>query len=102
MIKMNILNVVGASDEGNPDDEMKSPDELARYLQQAMLHIKAQHISPDGRGVDYSGLASSTPFQDYIKVANKLIKCDPSSLSEDERTAFFISILKNSSVLCFF
>ena len=85
---MNILNK--AVSDGL---DQRPPEELGRYLQKAMLQIKAEHIAEDGRGVDYTKLASSELFKEYAQVARQLVNSDPGPLSEPERMAFFISIL---------
>ena len=91
---MNVLNSsgVGRAIVGSvvPD----TPEELGKYLQKAMLRIKADHISMDGRGVDYASLASSKAFSEYVDVTQQLVNCDLTALSEKERMAFFISILR--------
>lgn len=86
---MNVLNngvVVDAAILG-------TPEQLGRQLQQAMLQIKADHIGADGQGVDYASLTSSKAFSEYIKIAQQLVNCDLTVLAEEERMAFFISIL---------
>lgn len=69
------------------------PEELGRSLQKAMLQMKGEHMSGDGRGIDYAGLASSKSFSDYIQLAGQLENCDLTTLPQDQRMAFFISIL---------
>ncbi len=94
---MNILNIKSApGQETQSQAAAKDPVQLSRCLQQAMLQLKADHMSPDGRGVDYAGIASGKAFADYLSLAEELIECDPTSLSEEERMAFFISILLQS------
>lgn len=88
---MNILNVI---DDTVSLGESRTPEELARYLQKSMLRLKADHISSDGKGVDYSSLVTSEAFKEYVQVSQQLICCDPSLLAEEERRAFFISILE--------
>ena len=85
---MNVLN------NGAVDTATSTPEQLGRYLQQAMLQIKADHIGADGRGVDYASLVSSKAFSEYVEVARQLVNCDLSMLAEEERMAFFISILR--------
>ncbi len=88
---MNVLN--GGEGAVGPSAATEGPEELGRYLQQAMLRIKAEHIGADGCGVDYAALASSHAFSEYVQVARQLVNCDPTPLPEEERMAFFISIL---------
>lgn len=87
---MNVLNS-GGSGHG---ELVNTPEQLGRYLQKAMLQIKANHIGSDGRGVDYTALASSDAFSEYVRVAQQLVNCDLTPLSEEDRMAFFISILR--------
>lgn len=89
---MNVLNSGCSSGHGALLD---TPEQLGRYLQKAMLQIKANHIGTDGRGVDYAALASSEAFSDYVGVARQLVNCDLTPLSEEEQMAFFISIFGN-------
>lgn len=89
---MNVLNTIGYA-PGADVAEHKTPEELGKYLQQTMLKIKAEHIGADGHGVDYMKLTSSRLFSDYVQMANQLVNCDPTLLLEQERMAFFISIL---------
>ena len=87
---MNVLNV---SEDTVSFDACKTPEELAKCLQKSMLRLKGEHMSSDGKGVDYSSLASSDGFKEYIQVSRQLVCCDPSLLAEKEKMAFFISIL---------
>ena len=87
---MNILNLSGNSVVA---DELRTPQELAKYLQSSMLQLKGSHMSTDGKGVDYAGLGSGEAFKEYLNVSGQLASCDPSSLTEKEKMAFFISIL---------
>ena len=85
-----VINSGAASGEGGA---RRSPSELAKQLQKTMLAIKGSFISGDGKGVDYASIAGSELFQAYVSLASELRNCDPSSLEENERKAFFISIL---------
>ena len=71
----------------------RPPCDLALELQRTMLCVKGDHMTDDGRGVDYSRLNKSKVFQDYVALTSQLRACDPSHLDEAERKAFFISIL---------
>lgn len=89
---INVLN----SPPKRTDAESETPEELSRHLQRTMLELKAGHMGPDGRGVDYQQLTSSKLFTEYVCLSSQLITCDPSQLSEESRMAFFISILFHS------
>ena len=85
-----VINSGAASGEGGA---RRPPSDLAKQLQKTMLAIKGSFISADGKGVDYASIAGSELFQAYVSLASELRNCDPSSLEENERKAFFISIL---------
>lgn len=86
---MNILNISSSQHL----EETKTVEELAMYLQKCMLRLKGDHMTSDGKGVDYLSLSASEAFVEYGKVSQQLVWCDCSSLAENERKAFFISIL---------
>lgn len=86
---MNILNNTTLE----KDQETRNAQEIAKNLQRSMLRMKGDHMTSDGRGVDYSSLSTSDAFAEYTKMAAELVHCDCSSLNEEERKAFFISIL---------
>ncbi len=86
------MNVLNSPPEGNGDESMEA-EELSRGLQKVMLQLKAEHMGPEGRGVDYPQLASSKLFSEYVQIASQLVNCNPAQLSEESRMAFFISIL---------
>ena len=86
---MNILN----GGQSEDPEEKRSAEELAKQLQKNMLCMKGSFMTADGRGVDYSCLASSDTFREYVAMAQLLAHCDLTVLSEDARKAFFISIL---------
>lgn len=88
---MNVLNTEGNAGGNSP--ALQTPEQLGRYLQKAMLQVKASHMDSEGHGVDYAALASSEAFSQYVTVVQQLVSCDPTQLPEDERMAFFISIL---------
>lgn len=84
-----VINSGAASGEGGA---RRSPSELAKQLQKTMLAIKGSFISADGKGVDYASIAGSELFQAYVSLSSELRNCDPSSLEENERKAFFINV----------
>lgn len=88
------MDILNAGVPAKPGTAVESPEELGRCLQRAMLLMKGEHMSGDGRGIDYTALASSESFSDYIQLAGQLENCDLTTLPQDERMAFFISILK--------
>ena len=55
--------------------------------------MKGEVISEDGTGVKYSELPKNPLFIQYKQQAQALRNADLKPLSEDEKMAFFISIL---------
>ena len=55
--------------------------------------MKGEVISEDGTGVKYDELKHSKLFTQYKEAAAQLNSVDLSKLSEEEKSAFFISIL---------
>ena len=74
-------------------DQLRSPVALATELQRTMLQMKGQFMTSDGKGVDYEALGKSSLFSHYLQLSRELVDCDVQGLSEEERKAFFISIL---------
>ena len=92
--KQRILNQnVGVAAQPIP----RPPSELALELQRTMLHMKGEYMTEDGKGVNYEMLTHSELFGRYQSLARQLDRCDPSQLEEDERKAFFISILVHAA-----
>lgn len=76
-----------------PSTTKQSVEAVGMALQHSMLSIKGQYLTENGRDVDYSKVGSSQEFSEYCEVANSVCNVDLSSCTEDERKAFFISIL---------
>jgi len=60
--------------------------------------MKNEFISSDGKSVDYIGWKRSDLFTEYTDLIQELRSLDMTSLTEEGKTAFFISILMDSSV----
>ena len=89
--KKRVLNqAVGVA---SPPTTPRPPSEVALELQRTMLRMKGEYMAEDGKGVNYEMLTHSELFERYQSLARELEYCDPSQLDEDERKAFFISIL---------
>lgn len=71
----------------------QSVESAGMSLQRSMLSIKGSYLAADGRGVDYDKVRGSPEFGEYSVIASGLAGVDLSSCGEDERKAFFISIL---------
>ncbi|KAK9830046.1 hypothetical protein WJX72_009394 [[Myrmecia] bisecta] len=70
----------------------RGASEVAEGLRQMILRLYDTHLSPDGRQVDYKALAADPAFQDYVTATAELQRVDLTSLSREERMAFFINI----------
>ncbi|XP_078683565.1 uncharacterized protein LOC144917416 [Branchiostoma floridae x Branchiostoma belcheri] len=66
--------------------------ELSKALQVLMKKIYAQHISSDGKTVDYMGIARDTNFKVVENVTYELQRARLETLSKEETMAFFINI----------
>lgn len=92
--KPRILNQnVGVAPPATP----RPPSDLALELQRTMLQMKGEYMIEDGKAVDYEKLTHSELFKHYQSLTAELVNCDPSQLDEDERKAFFISILSQQN-----
>ena len=92
--KLRILNQkVGVAPHSTP----RPPSDLSLELQRTMLQMKGEFMTDDGKGVDYAKLTQSELFGVYQSLAGELVNCDLSQMSEEERKAFFISILYEST-----
>ena len=90
--KQRVLNqTVGGAPP--PSSSPRPPSELALELQRTMLHMKGEYMTEDGKGVNYEMLTHSELFERYQSLTRELEYCDPSQLNDEERKAFFISIL---------
>ncbi|XP_062506742.1 uncharacterized protein LOC134183265 [Corticium candelabrum] len=65
---------------------------LSRKLQKLMLRMKGEHMSEDGRSVDYRALRKSEVFKEYQEKTLLLRTVDIRSLQENDRLAFYINV----------
>lgn len=64
--------------------------------------MKAEYMSDDGNAVDYELLKQSQLYKDYKLSTMKLHSVNLAKLSENEKQAFFISILLESNMFFLF
>ena len=81
------------SNGGNSDVVSRPADQLSVALQRHMLSMKGEFLSEDGRGVNYTELSKSDSFKNYVVTAGELRGVDLTECTEQQRKAFFISIL---------
>lgn len=66
--------------------------ELGEDLRQLILSIYNDHLSKDGKKVDYSAIASNPKFTQYSQLTGELRRVQLEELSREEKLAFFINI----------
>ena len=72
--------------------------ELSRVIRRLMLRIQGEHLSADGKRVDYTAIKTSESFSEFLQTVQKLRDCDLATLHDDERKAFFINIYNALSI----
>ena len=65
---------------------------LGEDIRKLILKLYAAFLSPDGKKVNYSGIAKSSEFDLYKKLVGELVRVDVSQLTREEKLAFFINI----------
>ncbi|XP_029695463.1 uncharacterized protein isoform X2 [Takifugu rubripes] len=66
--------------------------ELSLLLRELILKLYSEHLSADGKSVDYKGMSANPAFQRYAELAIQLQRVELLSLSREEKLAFFINI----------
>uniref|UniRef100_A0A8C6WFN7 Zgc:152951 n=1 Tax=Neogobius melanostomus TaxID=47308 RepID=A0A8C6WFN7_9GOBI len=77
------------------EDTAAEPDgaaELSLILRDLILKLFSQHLSDDGKFVDYKGMSANPAFERYCDLAIQLQRVELLSLSREEKLAFFINI----------
>ncbi|XP_016306303.1 uncharacterized protein LOC107661305 isoform X3 [Sinocyclocheilus anshuiensis] len=72
--------------------------ELSEALRNLTLKLYSDHLSEDGKTVDYKAMSRSLCFERYCDLAVQLQRVELLSLSREEKLAFFINIY-NSLVI---
>lgn len=100
---MSAKQVLNVSDEDEMCMTMVQPaEELSIALQRHILSMKGKYLSEDGRGVDYVKLRESETFKSYIETAKDLKLVDLYYCTEEQRKAFFISILSHNDSIHYY
>lgn len=82
-------------EESPMEDTAAEPDgaaELSLILRDLILKLFSQHLSADGKFVDYKGMSANPAFERYCDLAIQLQRVELLSLSREEKLAFFINI----------
>ncbi|XP_008401827.1 uncharacterized protein LOC103461279 isoform X2 [Poecilia reticulata] len=66
--------------------------ELSLLLRELILKLFSEHLSADGKSVDYKGMSVDPAFERYCELAIQLQRVELLSLSREEKLAFFINI----------
>ncbi|XP_059417138.1 uncharacterized protein LOC132152385 isoform X2 [Carassius carassius] len=74
------------------DGELDGACELSEALRNLILQLYSDHLSEDGKRVDYKAMSRSPFFERYCDLAVHLQRVDLLSLSREEKLAFFINI----------
>ncbi|XP_029967956.1 uncharacterized protein LOC115403242 isoform X2 [Salarias fasciatus] len=72
--------------------ENDGASELSLILRELILKLFSEHLSADGKSVDYKGMSASPAFERYCELAIQLQRVELLSLSREEKLAFFINI----------
>ncbi|KAK2839632.1 hypothetical protein Q5P01_013372 [Channa striata] len=78
-----------------PEDTAGETDgapELSLLLREMILKLFSEHLSADGKSVDYKGMSANPAFERYCELAIQLQRVELLSLSREEKLAFFINI----------
>ncbi|XP_046869769.1 uncharacterized protein zgc:152951 isoform X2 [Hypomesus transpacificus] len=65
--------------------------ELSTILREMILKLFSEHLSADGKCVDYKAMSLSPVFERYCDLAVQLQRVELLSLSREEKLAFFIN-----------
>ncbi|XP_072253352.1 uncharacterized protein [Leuresthes tenuis] len=66
--------------------------DLSLLLREMILKLFSEHLSADGKSVDYKGMSANPAFERYCELAIQLQRVELMSLSREEKLAFFINI----------
>ncbi|XP_038057106.1 uncharacterized protein LOC119728784 isoform X2 [Patiria miniata] len=78
--------------ENDTATALNQASELGEELRKLILDIYSQHLTSDGKGVDYHGMKDSPKFQQYVKHTAELIRVDIAAATREEKLAFFINV----------
>lgn len=74
------------------DAEPLTATEVEASLRKFTLAIIDSYVSDDGKCVDYQSISMSEEFRRYVKMTESLHRFDLSTLSREEKLAFFINL----------
>ncbi|KAI5621160.1 hypothetical protein C0J50_19095 [Silurus asotus] len=86
------LPAVNSSESEKSDKGAVTASELSEALRNLIMKLYSDHLSADGKSVDYKALSKSACYERYCELAVSLQRVELLSLSHDERLAFFINV----------
>lgn len=72
--------------------ETEGAAQLSLLLREMILKLFSEHLSADGKSVDYKGMSVNPAFERYCELAIQLQRVELLSLSREEKLAFFINL----------
>ncbi|XP_018557173.1 uncharacterized protein zgc:152951 isoform X4 [Lates calcarifer] len=82
-------------EKNQSEDSARETDraaELSLLLREMILKLFSEHLSADGKSVDYKGMSVNPAFERYCELSIQLQRVELLSLSREEKLAFFINI----------
>ncbi|XP_051870796.1 uncharacterized protein LOC127569854 [Pristis pectinata] len=64
----------------------------SEVMRDLILKLFSEHITPDGKFVDYKSMVGSPTFEEYCQLAIQLQRLKFDDLSRNEKLAFFINV----------
>ncbi|XP_030845992.1 uncharacterized protein LOC593247 [Strongylocentrotus purpuratus] len=72
--------------------EARPASDLGEDLRKLILSLYNDFLTPDGKSVNYKGIAESSQFKMYTRMTAQLYRVDIKSATREEKIAFFINI----------
>uniref|UniRef100_UPI00398F134B uncharacterized protein isoform X2 n=1 Tax=Pristiophorus japonicus TaxID=55135 RepID=UPI00398F134B len=69
-----------------------SASRLSEFMRDMILQLFSEHITPDGKYINYKSMVGSAIFEEYCQLATQLQRLDLENLTRKEKLAFFINV----------
>lgn len=79
------------TDEVSSCDPLSASD-ISTKMRKLILRLYDDFLSEDGKHVDYAGIGKCDEWKMYLRLARELQRIDVTSLTREEKLAFFINI----------
>uniref|UniRef100_UPI00398F1E15 uncharacterized protein isoform X4 n=1 Tax=Pristiophorus japonicus TaxID=55135 RepID=UPI00398F1E15 len=70
----------------------KEASRLSEFMRDMILQLFSEHITPDGKYINYKSMVGSAIFEEYCQLATQLQRLDLENLTRKEKLAFFINV----------